>query len=50
LQKFLLPKLHGKSFSSKHASQNASVVIASCISEHDPILYVGKPSKKTKVF
>ena len=48
LQKFLLPKLHGKPFSSKHASQNASVVIAQLVASLNTILYLAKPSKKTK--
>ena len=49
LQKFLLPKLHGKPFSGKHASQNASVVIAQLVTSLNTILYLAKPSKKTKV-
>ena len=53
LQKFLLSKLHNKLFSSKQTCTSKCICsdfLASCISEHNAILPLVKPSKITTSF
>ena len=53
LQKFLLSKLHNKLFSSKQTCTSKCICgdfLASCISEHNAILLLVKPSKITTSF
>ena len=53
LQKFLLSKLHSKFFSSKQTRISKCICshfLASCISEHNAILHLVKPSKITTSF
>ena len=53
LQKFLLSKLHNKLFSSKQTCTSKCICsdfLASCISEHNVILPLVKPSKITTSF